>query len=240
MLRAAPTYREAMRSIALGGIAAASLVLALAGCATTAGSAPDAPSSPSASAAPAAPSAPVVTGPDAQARLAELPTPSATEPVLAIATVLEQDGRALLCVGAVAESAPPQCAGPELLGWDWDAFDHEESGGVRWAQGVAVEGTYDAEAQTFTQTGEPMSAAAIQLPAIETPEGALDEATIAAVQEDLSTIQEDATRQHPNMLGSWGERGTVVLNVTYDDGSVQAALDDIYGDGVVFVVSAMR
>lgn len=222
-----------MRRTIVGGIAAAVLSIALAGCAS-AGSAPDAPASPSASDSPTAPAAPVSTGVDAQARLAELPMPSATEPVLAVGTVLEQDGVALLCVGPVLESAPPQCDGPELVGWDWAGFEHEETGGVRWVQGVAVEGTYDADAQTFTQTGEPMSAAAIQLPAIETPQGDLDEATIAAVQEDLSTIE------GPNMLGSWGERGTVVLNVIHDDGSVQAAVDDIYGEGVVFVAPALR
>ena len=87
-----------MRSIVLGGIAAASLALALAGCASTAGSAPDVPASPGATDSPAAPAAPVGTGADAQARLADLPTPSATEPVLAIGTVLEQDGGAILCV----------------------------------------------------------------------------------------------------------------------------------------------
>lgn len=228
-----------MRRTIVSGIAAAVLSIALAGCAS-AGSAPDAPASPSASDSPTAPAAPVSTGADAQARLAGLPTPSATEPVLAVGTVLEQDGIAGLCVGFVAESAPPQCAGMELIGWDWAAFEHQESGGVRWTQGVAIEGTYDAAAQTFTPTGEPMSAAAIQLPAVETPQGDLDEATIAAVQQDLSTIQDDSSRQDPNLLGSWGERGTVVLNVTYDDGSVQAALDDIYGSGVVFVVPALR
>jgi hypothetical protein len=222
-----------MRTIVLSGIAAAALTLALVGCAG-AGSAPDAPASPGASDAPTAPAAPVVTGADAQARLADLPMPSATEPVLAIGTVLEQDGAAILCVGPVAESAPPQCAGPDLIGWDWAAFEHEETGGVRWVQGVAVEGTYDAAAQTFSATGEPMSAAAVQLPAVETPQGDLDEATIAAVQEDLATLQ------RPDVLGSWGEQGTVVLNVAYDDGSMQAALDDIYGEGVVFVVPAMR
>lgn len=222
-----------MRRTIVGGIAAAVLSIALAGCAS-AGSAPDAPASPGASDSPTAPAAPVGTGADAQARLAELPMPSATEPVLAIATVLEQDGVALLCVGAVAESAPPQCSGPELVGWDWATFEHQDTGGVRWVQGVAIEGTYDAESQTFMPTGAPMSAAAIQLPAIETPQGELDEATIAAVQDDLATIE------GPNMLGSWGERGTVVLNVTYDDGSVQAAVDDIYGSHVVFVVSALR
>ncbi len=233
MLLAPPTYRDAMRSIIVGGIAAAVLTFALAGCAS-AGSAPDAPVSPGASDAPTAPATHVVSGDDAREKLADLPMPSATEPVLAIGTVLEQDGGAILCVGPVAESAPPQCVGPELIGWDWAAFEHQETGGVRWVQGVAVEGTYDAAAQTFSATGEPMSAAAIQLPAIETPEGDLDEATIAAVQEDLATLQ------RPDVLGSWGENGTVVLNVAYDDGSMQAALDDIYGADVVFVVPAMR
>lgn len=233
MLRAAATYRDGMRSIIVGGIAAAALTFALAGCAT-AGSAPDAPASPGASESPTAPAAPVTTGADAQARLAELPMPSATEPVLAVGTVLEQDGGSIICVGGVAESAPPQCSGLELVGWDWAAFEHAETGGVRWAQGVAIEGSYDAEAQTFTPTGEPMSAAAIQLPAIEVPEGDLDEATIAAVQEDLWSLE------RPDFLSSGGERGLLMLNVAFDDGSMQAALDDIYGPGVVFVVPALR
>ncbi|MFA4841218.1 MAG: hypothetical protein WC580_05895 [Agrococcus sp.] len=222
-----------MRSIIVGGIAAAVLTVALAGCAG-AGSTPDAPASPGASDTPTAPAAPVGTGADAQARLADLPMPSATEPVLAIGTVLEQEGGAILCVGPVAESAPPQCAGPELVGWDWAAFDREETGGVRWAQRVAVEGTYDAQAQRFTPTGEPMSAAAIQLPAVEVPQGSLDDATLESVQSDLWSLE------RPDFLSSAGERGILVLNVAYDDGSIQAALDDIYGPGVVFVVSAMR
>ena len=217
----------------VGGIAAAVLTLALAGCAS-AGSAPDAPASPGASDAPTAPPAPVGTGTEAQARIGELPMPSATEPVLAIGTVLEQEGGAILCVGPVAESAPPQCAGPELIGWDWASFEHEQTGGVRWVQGVAIEGTYDAVAQAFTPTGAPMSAAAIQSRAVETPQGQLDEATIAAVQDDLATLQ------RPDVFGSWGDIGTVVFSVAFDDGSMQAALDDIYGPGVVFVVPAMR
>ena len=88
-----------MRSIVLGGVAA-TILLAVAGCA--------APGTGGAS----APAAPVPTGAEVQAQLAELPTPSADSPVLAIATVLEQDGTAILCVGPVAESAPPQCDGP--------------------------------------------------------------------------------------------------------------------------------
>lgn len=205
----------------LGGLAA-TVLLAVAGCAS--------PGTDGAT----APAAPVPTGAEVQAQLAELPTPSADSPVLAIATVLEEDGGAILCVGVVAESAPPQCGGPELIGWDWASVEHQETGGVRWVQGVAVEGTYDAEAAAFTQTGEPMSAAAITLPAIEVPEGDLDDATIEAVQADFFAIERS------DVLGSHGEQGTVVVEVVYDDGSVQAAIDEIYGEGVVFVVSALR
>ena len=140
----------------------------------------------------------------------------------------------LLCVGAVAESAPPQCSGPVLVGWDWDAFDHEETGGVRWVQGVAIEGTYDAEAQTFTATGEPMSAAAITMPAIEVPEGDLSEERIQEICDRLMAMGRE------DLFSAWGDRGTAVVQVLYDDGSMQEALDAAYGEGAVFVISAMR
>lgn len=222
-----------MSLIIVGGIVAAVLTIGLSGCAT-AGSAPDAPVTPGASDATTAPASPIVTGADARAQLADVPLPSATDPVLAIGTVLEQDGIAMLCVGAVAESDPPKCGGPELVGWDWEAFDHQETHGVRFVQGVAIEGTYDAAAQTFTPTGEPTSAAAIQLPAIEAPQGDLDEPTLLAIQQDLGESGRD------DFITSWPEKGILVLTVTYDDGSIQAGIDEIYGPGVVFVISAMR
>lgn len=207
-----------MRSIALAGLAAA-IVLGPAGCA---------------GAGPAAPAAPVPTGPAVQAQLAALPTPAPDSPVLAVTTVLERDGGALLCVGAVAESAPPQCEGLELLGWDWAAFEHEQTGGVRWAQGVAIQGAYDPEAGMFTQTGEPMSAAAITMPAIEVPEGSLDAAAIEAMRRDFGAIE------RADVLATSGQQGTLVVEVVYDDGTVQQAIDEIYGPGVAFVISALR
>ncbi len=202
-----------MRSLAVGGIAAA-IALLVAGCASPGGAAPSAPGAPT--------------------TLTDLPTPSTDAPALGIATVLEDGDGDVLCLGAVAESAPPQCDGPELLGWDWEAFEHQETGGVRWVQGVAIEGTYDAGAHAFTQTGEPMSAAAITLPAVEVPAGELDEARIAAVQAELMALERE------DVLGASGQEGIVVLDVVYDDGSMQAALDEHYGEGVVFVVSALR
>ena len=119
-------------------------------------------------------------------------------------------------------------------GWDWAAVEHQETSGVRWVQGVAMRATYDAESQTVTQVGALLDLAAITLPAIEHPTGDLDEATIAAVQEDLMTLD------RPDVLGHFGLDGIVVLQVLYDDGSMQAAVDDIYGEGVVSLESALR
>lgn len=219
-----------MRRTVVGGIATAVLTIGIAGCAS-AGSAPDAPA-PGASdvlAPPSPRSSAVVTGPDAQARLAELPMPSATGPVLAVGTVLDA-GTPMLC-WMVLTSLPPQCGGPVVIGWDWTTVPHEEASGVRWTETVALQATYDATAQTVTPTQPPLDLAAITMPAREIPEGDLDEATIAALQEDLVTID------RADVLGNGGERGTMVLEVVYDDGSIQEAVDAIYGEGVVHVES---
>lgn len=42
-----------------------------------------------------------------------------------------------LCVGAVAESYPPQCGGPRVVGEvDWDALEPERASGVTWTNQV--------------------------------------------------------------------------------------------------------
>ena len=48
-----------------------------------------------------------------------------------------------LCVGAVAQSYPPQCSGPRIVGWDWSVVPGVQSAaGVRWG-GYEVVGTYE-------------------------------------------------------------------------------------------------
>lgn len=67
------------------------------------------------------------------------------------ATVLESpDHGPQLCLGGVQESYPPQCGGPDIVGWDWSAVDAESANGTTWGT-YAVEGTWDGE--TFTLTG---------------------------------------------------------------------------------------
>jgi hypothetical protein len=66
-------------------------------------------------------------------------------------TVLDDGDGAELCLGGVAESLPPQCGGPKLLGWDWSEHegDFEEAAGTRWG-GFAVTGTFDGRDLTPT------------------------------------------------------------------------------------------
>lgn len=86
----------------------------------------------------------------------ELPTPQPGDGELttaALAMVLDPGSGPELCLGAIAESYPPQCSGPAIIGWTWpdddDAFD--EASGVQWGT-FRVTGTYDAEAAEFTLT----------------------------------------------------------------------------------------
>jgi hypothetical protein len=83
---------------------------------------------------------------------------AASQEYRTLATVLEEpDGAPMMC-HAVAESYPPQCGGPEIVGWDWDEVEGEESAsGVTWVDAVLT-GTWDGRKLTLTRPAEPASA----------------------------------------------------------------------------------
>lgn len=66
-------------------------------------------------------------------------------------TVIDGGDGAKLCLGGVAESLPPRCGGPELIGWDWADHDgdYEEVAEVRWGD-FKVTGTFDGTDLTVT------------------------------------------------------------------------------------------
>jgi hypothetical protein len=59
-------------------------------------------------------------------------------------TVLDDGGGPELCLGGTLDSYPPQCGGPELVGWGWSEHDggFETANGVRWGEFV-VTGAFD-------------------------------------------------------------------------------------------------
>jgi hypothetical protein len=78
----------------------------------------------------------------------------ATQEYAVSTTVLESpDHGPQLCLGGVAESYPPQCGGPDVVGLDWAEVDGEESAnGTTWGDFRLV-GTWDGD--TFTLTDPP-------------------------------------------------------------------------------------
>lgn len=108
----------------------------------------------------------------------------------------------------VALSLPPQCGGPDIVGWDWDEVDGEETiGPVTWGV-YHVTGTYDDGVFTLTApageggpgTDNPVSPMS---PACDDPEVVGPTHGLA----QWSTVDLDA----PELVGTWindGPAGT--------------------------------
>ncbi len=165
--------------------------------------------------------------------------PAAPGEVLGQGTVLQKDGEEpMFCLGAVAESYPPQCSGPEIAGWDWSAVDGSESAsGVTWGT-YAVQGTWDGT--VFTVTQPPIMLALYDPMPVVDPftdpanAGPSTEAELTALQEKVHNDE------FVEALASWPENGYLFVQVIYDDGSVQRYVDERYGEDVVQVRPALR
>ena len=104
-------------------------------------------------------------------------------------TVLQLDGEAAqFCLGGVMESYPPQCSGPELIGWEWpDDGMWESSNGVTWGT-YAVSGTWDGVVFTVGETDHPAGAVRPDAPE---PDPRADPANAADNSEELLTRVQD-------------------------------------------------
>ena len=72
-------------------------------------------------------------------------------------------------------------------------------------------------------------------------DGPLCVTTAERTEAQLRTIQDEVTTSNGSPLGAGVDvlTGTVELTVTYDDGTLQSELDELHGDGVVRVTSAL-
>lgn len=151
-------------------------------------------------------------------------------------TVMDTGDGPELCLGAVAESFPPQCSGPAIAGWGWQAQapNFDKQGEVRWGT-FAVTGTWDGT--TFTVSDaipgalyDPAPTVPAELP---NPSRDLDQAALEAIGAE---VQDDL----PGVLTAFPDQeGHLLVDVTYDDGSLQDYVDATYGDGVVVVSGAL-
>lgn len=156
--------------------------------------------------------------------------------VRAQGTVLDDGSTVSLCLGAVRESAPPQCEGIPLTGWTWEGVDGSTTtAGTTWGA-YAVQGKYDGVGLTVTQP--PMMLALYDpLPPVDPTGGARGEAT-AAEAEMIS--REVSGRVKESFLAAEERDGWVWLDVVWDDGTWQDAADGEFGPRKVVVRSALQ
>jgi hypothetical protein len=165
----------------------------------------------------------------------ETPSPPAGE-VLAQGTVMDVGGAVELCLGPIAESYPPQCSGIPVEGWSWEGIEGwETSGDVTWGA-YAVQGTYDGS--SFAVTADPVMLALYDPMAPADPTGGepgtASEAELTEMQDALPALIGDG------LLASYPENGWLWVDVVWDDGTLQDAADETYGEGAVVIRSALR
>jgi len=199
-------HRRLILALTLG----AASVIALAGCATPAGS-------------------------DSPAIGTEWPAPPSGE-VVGQGTVMDVGGEVELCLGPIAESYPPQCSGIPVSGWSWDGVEGSESSGdVVWGT-YAVQGMYDGD--EFAVTEPPIMLALYDPMAFPDPTngepGAGDEETLVEIQDELPELLGDA------YLSSSADNGWLWVDVVWDDGTWQDAATAAYGEDVVIIRPALR
>src|SRR5690606_31278753 len=100
-----------------------------------------------------------------------------------------------ICLGPITMIYPPDCGGPEVLGWDWDDVDGAETeGGTTWGT-YAVQGAWDGERLTVTQP--PIMLALYDPMMVEDPQLDPDNAGTTS-EERLAEIQQEfASRAQP-------------------------------------------
>ena len=150
-----------------------------------------------------------------------------------LGTVMDK-GDPELCLGAVAESWPPQCGGPPIDGWDWadhhGVFERQQQ--VRWGQ-FAVTGTWDGTRFGYHDAIPAALYDAMPGETVSYPAPAVEHT--AAELEDIAGEVGDL----PGAQGAYVDAGHVLVDVVYDDGSLQSWADRAYGKGVVVVRSAL-
>lgn len=156
--------------------------------------------------------------------------------------LLQRDGEpAGICLGPVAESYPPQCAGVELVGFaGWDSLPHESASGTTWGQAYVV-GTFDGERLTLSEQPSTDAPAGWQEPAGPSGRGrSVDPADVDAAQRALFDRAEEL-----QLLDAYApESGLLHVGVVVADratvDAVRAAVSPWLAADEVSVTGALR
>ena len=171
------------------------------------------------------------------------PTPVPDGPVRThgLVTVLDDGDGPEMCLGAVAESYPPQCSGPRIEGFDFGDVGAERAAGVTWGS-YALIGTFDGT--TFTVTDS--TPAALYDPMAEEPVDGLEAACSTpdgsgggkTSPEDLDATLAAASAL-PGYATAWLTGDTINVAVTEDAEGAEATLRGTW-DGPLCVTTVER
>src|SRR5690349_16474283 len=169
--------------------------------------------------------------PSGEAGEVPTPVPDGEVRTSGLVTVLDAGDGPEMCLGAVAESYPPQCGGPAVADFDWGDVGSEEASGVRWGS-YALTGTFDGS--TFTVTDA--IPAALYDTMAQPEAGGLDPACddAEATDPDKATPEDmDATLTAasalPTYATAWLSNGTISVAVTEDPEGAEAELRKTWG-----------
>lgn len=178
---------------------------------------------------------------DAPAGEVPTPVPDGEVRTSGLVMVLDDGNGPEMCLGAVAESYPPQCGGPALADFDWGDAGSEQAGGVTWGQ-YALTGTYDGT--TFT-VSDAIPAALYDVMAEPEPDplaAACDDATTTdtskATPEDMDATLAAASAL-PSYASAWLTGNTINVAVTEDPEGAEAKLRETWG-GMLCVTTVER
>jgi len=152
--------------------------------------------------------------------------------------VIDDGSGPRMCLGMIMDSYPPQCEGPAIIGWDWASVDGEESAvGVTWGE-YRIRGVWDGD--VFTIDRPPVVApltAATHDPSAPQPSASPDPAC-ASSEVRLPTLR-DAVPDIVSVMIDLSD-GCVLVGVEYDDGTLQAAVDEHFGVGAFVIGSSFE
>jgi hypothetical protein len=157
--------------------------------------------------------------------------PGGTVRTPGLVTVLDEGDGPVMCLGPIAESAPPQCGGPALADFDWGQVGAQEAAGVTWGS-YALTGTWDGT--TFT-VSDAVPAALYDVgpaPAEEPLAAACDAPSTTdaakATPEDLDATLAAASAL-PGYASSWLSGETSNVAVTQDATGAEETLRRTWG-----------
>jgi hypothetical protein len=169
------------------------------------------------------------------------PVPDGEVRTSGLVTVIDDGGGPELCLGAVAESYPPQCGGPALADFDWGDVGSEEASGVRWGS-YALTGTFDGSTFTVTDAIPAALYDTMAAPEEEPLAAACDDPTTTdtakATPEDMDATLAAASAL-PTYASTWLTGNTINVAVTEDAEGAEAELRRTWG-GMLCVTTVER